>query len=174
MRCEHFFEAVEAYKRCVFDQPCPIHGGEGEAAEAETVEAETVATKADRMETVSTQTEQMVRNALRDEGVDPDTLDRDEDNLIAWWLETEAATLAMAIRKRRQYGSKDLELMGQAMEMMTGHGGGLEQALAFYALGKMARLFGAYERDEEPVIDSWLDLQVYSKMAQRTRENGSW
>lgn len=115
-----------------------------------------------------------LKKALDEEGVND--LTPDETAIIEWWLAQEAATLAMAIRKRRQYGSRDLGLMGDAMDMISGDtgGGGFEKAIAFYALGKVSRIFGAWERGEDVVDDSWVDLGVYSKMALYARDTGGW
>lgn len=99
-------------------------------------------------------------------------------DLIDWMVGFFNESLQAVIPKAIRYGSADLELMGKAMTQLgqglEGVVHGQELAVWFYALGKIARLEGAYAQGELPDLDSWYDLFVYSLMAQRIRETGSW
>jgi hypothetical protein len=100
-------------------------------------------------------------------------------NVIRTWLEGhDHETTEAIIPKAVAYGSADLEIMGEAMltlmPQLRGKVAGAELGIAFYALGKVARLFGAYAQGAEPHIDSWYDMEVYAKMAQKVRETGEW
>jgi hypothetical protein len=106
------------------------------------------------------------------------------DSLSEWWQETSAADLIKATAKAEEYGSSDLEIMGKAMESLyPGHEDmdpeslrrtGIEMAIAFYNLGKAARMFGAFARGTGPSDDTWHDTTVYSMMARRVRACGTW
>lgn len=83
--------------------------------------------------------------------------------------------IEMYLRKNEEYGDADLRIMGNAMlelcPQMKEHGerGGIEMALAFYMLGKVARMFGAYAEGRPPSDDTFQDLTVYSLMARMNR-----
>lgn len=116
-----------------------------------------------------------------------------EDRVIditAWWIGLAKEDAATTAPKAIEYGASDLDIMGKAMEGLFAAvrrarglpaldssslaAIGREMAVAFYALGKAARLFGAYERGELPGEDSWFDLTVYSMMARRIRATERW
>lgn len=105
--------------------------------------------------------------------------------ISAWWLEMAKDDAAITAPKAVEYGASDLAIMGKAMEGLFPNLSsnpdaaereaiGLEMATAFYALGKVARLFGAYQQGRLPGEDSWFDLTVYSMMARRIRTTGRW
>lgn len=101
--------------------------------------------------------------------------------LKKWWADKADFESGQVAPKAVEYGSADLKIMGQAMAMVSGRFGDdipdrvwIELAIAFYALGKVARLFGAYEQGRLPSDDTWHDLGVYCRMAQRVRESGGW
>lgn len=99
--------------------------------------------------------------------------------LTKWWLSKAEEEIVRTIPKSLEYGSADLNVMGSAMlhlipKERRSQQLGLEMAIAFYALGKVARLFGAYERGELPSEDTWFDLAIYTRMAMRVRETGRW
>ena len=105
----------------------------------------------------------------------------DETRLAAWYDKNNRADMQMAIDKRRDYGSADLELMAAAMKILAAAPAwepderqAIEMALGFYQLGKVARKFGAWAQGKDPNIDSDVDLGVYSMMARRVREEGQW
>lgn len=97
----------------------------------------------------------------------------DMKELADWWKDTSHDDLAGCLDKTAEYGARDLEVMGAAMAGAEGSLG-IEEAIAFYVLGKAARLTQAYREGREPDIDSWVDLTVYSMMARRVRESGGW
>jgi hypothetical protein len=95
-----------------------------------------------------------------------------------WWRSTTEEELESLMPKVVAYGSKDLEVMGDVMLMsypaLVGKVAPEELAIGFYALGKIARIMGAYADGQVPSHDSWHDLAIYSRMALRVRDNGSW
>lgn len=101
-----------------------------------------------------------------------------------WWVKRSTEDAGHVMAKAIQYGAADLIIMGKAMEaLIPGADGldeaslqaaGLEMAIAFYALGKVARLFGAYQQGHVPSGDTWYDLGVYANMARFVREHGRW
>lgn len=93
------------------------------------------------------------------------------------------ADLKRARAKAMEYGSKDLDIMGTAMEALlpdgqldpqTRRAAGIEMAIAFYLMGKAARMFGAFQKGQTPGDDSWRDGSIYSLMARYVRANGRW
>lgn len=117
--------------------------------------------------------------------------DSREDELVGWWMDLASKEIQATIPKALEYGgnqqgSADLEVMGAAMQFMISpekasemspeerRRFGMEMAVAFYALGKVARLYGAYSRGDRPSDDTWFDLGVYCRMAERVREVGQW
>lgn len=100
----------------------------------------------------------------------------DESELRNWWLAQADGEIAAMVPKAVEYSAVDLEIMGAAMEAMgaAGEGDGVEAAIAFYALGKLSRIAGALAEGRTPNRDSWFDLGVYARMAQRVIEVGSW
>jgi len=86
--------------------------------------------------------------------------------------------------KAEEYGSHDLEIMGTSMGALLPHGGNLdsqsrhaaqiEMAIAFYLMGKAARMFGAFKKGSMPGEDSWRDGSIYSMMARYVRTSGGW
>jgi hypothetical protein len=76
------------------------------------------------------------------------------------------------------YGSADLEIMGRGLAVIASDVEGVvtydELAIAAYILGKISRIFGALAQGHPPTDDTWHDIAVYTKMAQRIRETGSW
>lgn len=104
-----------------------------------------------------------------------------EATMREWWEALNAAEIEKVVPKALEYGAADLKIMGAAMQClgrMRWDGmtevEGMELACAFYALGKVARMFGAFERGELPSIDQAHDLGVYCRMIQKIRETGEW
>lgn len=89
-----------------------------------------------------------------------------------WWGEICDLDFQEYSRKATEYGSADLEIMGEAMRQLVQDedADGEEMAIAFYLLGKVARMFGAYAKGQEPSDDTLHDLTVYSMMARWGRE----
>lgn len=97
-----------------------------------------------------------------------------------WWAKVAAEDAARTIPKVIEYGSADLKVMGAALQAMIPRGEelparvGQEAAVAFYLLGKVARMFGAYAQGQAPTDDTWLDARIYAMMGHRIRERGEW
>lgn len=106
--------------------------------------------------------------------------------LTEWWVQTAKEDAARTVPKVVEYGSADLEVMGYAMQYLIRpdvkeelsaaevKSLGIEMALGFYALGKVARAFGAYADGRPASSDTWFDLQTYATMCRYVREHGSW
>lgn len=98
--------------------------------------------------------------------------------LETWWENTTSDELASMLPKVIEYGSHDLAVIGDVMMLMKPelrdqvHPS--ELGIAFYALGKMARIMGAYADGIAPSDDSWHDLAIYARMAQRVRYADGW
>lgn len=99
-----------------------------------------------------------------------------------WWMDRAAAEAEACVEKSKEYGSIDLKIMGHAMTEMLGQEGkedlpegfGVEMAIGFYVLGKISRIVAAFNEGRVPNIDSWDDISVYARMAQRVRATGAW
>lgn len=103
-------------------------------------------------------------------------------SLEDWWRDTAESDLQAVAGKAAEYGSADLDIMGQAMlatsavkpakegDRMVGQ----EMALAFYLLGKVGRMYGAYANGQLPSDDTIHDITVYSMMLRRVRSEGGW
>lgn len=102
------------------------------------------------------------------------------NELARWWRGRAEAEIGQTVDKAIEYGSHDLDLIGQEMAGTLGldlEAIGItpaELGIAFYAFGKTARIMSAYRDGHAPSEDSWLDLGIYSRMAQRTRTHGGW
>lgn len=106
------------------------------------------------------------------------------EQLSDWWQEVATSDMMAVVPKAVEYGSSDLKAMGQ--QLVALHPGvegmdaaerervGQEMAIAFYLLGKVTRLFGAYERGGVPSDDTIHDVTVYSMMFRRVRSEGGW
>lgn len=96
--------------------------------------------------------------------------------LERWWLREAAESYAAMAPKVREYSAVDLAIMGATLvaQGAAPEGRGVEAAITFYALGKVARIVGALSEGRDPGTDSWHDLAVYARMALRVREVGGW
>jgi hypothetical protein len=100
-------------------------------------------------------------------------------DLEHWWIGNAALEAPDIARKAREYGSNSLAAMGrligrvQHRQPMT-PAAELEYGCAVYAFGKMERVMDALVRGELPSEDTWRDIHVYSVMALRIRETGTW
>lgn len=107
--------------------------------------------------------------------------------LADWWMRLSVEEVQRTVPKSIEYGSADLKIMGEAMLQLVPQmrksiednpgervAAGQEMAIAFYVLGKVARLLGAYEQGRMPSEDTWFDLGIYPKMVRRIRETGTW
>lgn len=112
--------------------------------------------------------------------------DAPEEILAGWWLAKANSEVEMVVAKAIQYGATDLRDLGYQMLEMAGrqpHGDGAppdtaelatEIGIAMYAIGKVSRIAAAIKEGRRPSYDSWLDLGVYARMAQRVHEVGGW
>lgn len=102
--------------------------------------------------------------------------------LKKFWQDMTDEEIEKVIPKAVEYGSADLEVMGEGMKVLLRSvfkrpiedAEALEMACAFYALGKVARMFGAYADGRMPNEDAAYDLGVYCRMIQKIRKTGSW
>jgi hypothetical protein len=98
--------------------------------------------------------------------------------LTDWWMDHAADEAQMVIPKAIAYGADDLLQIGRQMAGAINRdvtdAQAAELGIAFYAMGKIARIMAAVKEGRDPNIDSWLDLGVYAKMAQRVRITGGW
>lgn len=99
-------------------------------------------------------------------------------DLSAWWTGLAAEDAVPAAIKAKEYGSTDLKIIGRAMREMIGIDPDIvtdeEIGIAFYALGKIARVISAIGSGSAPSDDTWHDITVYAMMVRRVREVGSW
>ena len=103
-------------------------------------------------------------------------------DIAHWWVGQAEVDAEEVIAKAQEYDGIDLEIMGMAMSGLLPEGldaktarmAGLEMAVAFYALGKIARTFGAYRNGTIPRDDTWKDLHIYANMVRRIRLTGFW
>lgn len=101
----------------------------------------------------------------------------DIQGLANWWLDETRNELDSVIPKALEYGSADLKVIGFALSQMIGEPKGVtndELGIAFYVLGKVARLVGGYADGRAPSDDTWHDIAIYTKMAQYARYHGEW
>jgi hypothetical protein len=103
------------------------------------------------------------------------------NDLEPWWRRLTETDIEKTAPKTAEYGSHDLEIMGRtlvaAYPMPEGADLdriGQEIAVAFYLLGKVGRLFSAWQNGKEPSPDTIFDLRIYSTMLARIREFGGW
>ncbi len=92
--------------------------------------------------------------------------------LEEWWMETSELDFHGYDTKAREYGSVDLEIIGEAMKKLNVRSGEIdpqELGIAFYLQGKVARLFGAYAEGREPSDDTLHDIVVYAMMMRLQR-----
>lgn len=102
-------------------------------------------------------------------------------DLLGWWMEHASEEAKRTVPKAIEYGADDLLQIGRQMANTAGRDLGdlsdaeaVELGIAFYAYGKLARIMAAIKEGRTPNVDSWFDLAVYAKMAQRVRAAGGW
>lgn len=98
----------------------------------------------------------------------------------AWWRQHASEEVELYIKKREIYGSVDLDVIGNTMllahpQLRTEFADedrmrGRELGVAYYALGKVARIIGAMVEGRMPAYDSWHDLAIYAQMAMLFRK----
>ena len=105
-------------------------------------------------------------------------------DLARWWHETAEADFEAMAPKVAEYGgagggSADLRLMGDNLaELLNWRDApeAVRQELAvwFYVQGKAARLVSDYQQQRPGKADTWHDLSVYTMMARRLQDAGTW
>ena len=100
------------------------------------------------------------------------------NELASWWMEEAAKEVANLVPKAINYGSVDLDIMGEALlsllPRLRGIVSGQELVIAFYLQGKISRLIGGYEQGVLPNRDTPEDIKIYAGMLLRVRETGTW
>jgi hypothetical protein len=98
--------------------------------------------------------------------------------LEKWWADRAALESEAAVPKAIEYGSNSLMEVGRKMGRLQGREVTEEEALELgcwsYLIGKVERWTDAVLRGERPSDDTLHDIAVYTKMAQRIRDTGSW
>lgn len=100
--------------------------------------------------------------------------------LADWWIEAADHEIDMVVDKAIEYGATDLRDIGLALAEMAGgdlrnnESAATEIGIVFYVLGKVARLVAAVKEGRQPSLDTWLDIGIYARMAQRVHAVGSW
>jgi len=102
-----------------------------------------------------------------------------EQDLADWWRQRCEGEIDMVVAKAIEYGATDLRDLGRIFLEMCGREAiddayATEAGVAFYAQGKLARIVAAIREGRRPSFDSWLDLGVYARMAQRVHDRGGW
>jgi hypothetical protein len=101
----------------------------------------------------------------------------DLDEVRGWWIAEGTDEAEMTLRKAEEYGSLDLEIIGKQLKQLASKNQVVDPAeigIAFYVLGKAARLMSGYAAGSKPSDDTWRDIACYTKMAQRIRSSGRW
>jgi hypothetical protein len=99
------------------------------------------------------------------------------NELQQWLVRKLDGALPEVLRKADEYGSGDLEMMGDRqfrMLRLPGQSVGQQAACAFYVDGKVARIMAALEEGREPSADCWFDLMVYGMIGLKIHETGRW
>lgn len=109
-----------------------------------------------------------------------------EEEVAGWWHDTTKDDIKATLPKLAEYGASDLAIMGSAlvrllpaevragMDDYTLERTGVEMAIANYLLGKVGRMFSAWEQGNEPSADTIKDARIYAIMLTRAREFGGW
>ena len=102
-------------------------------------------------------------------------------HLHKWMADHHAHLQQMTGEKAFEYGSLDLAIMGASIsKLWPGLGedappaAQLQAAIAFYLMGKVARVLSALAEGKPPPTDSWLDAEVYAMMGGYVQEHGQW
>lgn len=97
------------------------------------------------------------------------------DELTMWLNSQHQREMDMLLPKAEAYGSYDLELIGVVMGDFCNVGGNAQElGIAFYALGKLARVLSALKDGNKPSADTWTDLSIYGRMGLKVNETGRW
>lgn len=111
------------------------------------------------------------------DGVEPEGPDSGSEDLASWWDRTSAEDRDACLAKTAEYGAGDLAIIGGLLAdfgVTAAIGREAEMGCWFYLIGKVARANSAYERGEAPSDDTINDIETYSRMIRRIRQNGEW
>lgn len=101
-----------------------------------------------------------------------------EAALTDWWLERARQEVESVAPKAIEYGATDLADIGHGLAGLMGRKVTNEEAteigIYFYVVGKMGRWTAAIREGRRVSDDTLLDLGIYIKMAQRSRDVGGW
>ena len=111
--------------------------------------------------------------------VDEAALSSKRDELAGWWAGQAQAEIGMVVDKAIEYGATDLRDLGRQIYEMAGRpqpddAVATEAGISFYLMGKVSRIAAAFREGRLPSSDTWLDIGVYARMAQRVRQIGAW
>ena len=99
-------------------------------------------------------------------------------DLVSWWAAVAADDVGPAAVKAKEYGSFDLLIIGRTLREAMDIGPDVvsdeEIGISFYLLGKISRAVSAIASGQRPSDDTWHDITVFSMMARRVRETGTW
>jgi len=100
-------------------------------------------------------------------------------DLETWWMYTAVGEISAIMPKVKEYGATDLLWVGRQMAEATGRPAAddeeaTELGIYWFILGKIARWHAAVTEGRRPSDDTIFDLGVYTRMAQRVRESGTW
>lgn len=98
--------------------------------------------------------------------------------VVAWWVDLAKTDIEAIAPKSLAYGSNSLEQLGHKLAQLSGRTIDSEEAQELgcwiNAVQKIERWTDAVMRGERPADDTLMDLMIYTGMARRIRENGSW
>jgi len=112
-------------------------------------------------------------------GFEEKTPEPREAELTEWWHRLASRETRMVVRKAIEYGATDLRDIGRDIYEMAGRAmpddaTATETGIAFYIRGKIARAIAAIKEGRQPSPDTWHDVGIYARMAQRVQETGGW
>lgn len=121
--------------------------------------------------TIDDDAHQAIHAALTKHGIN--------DPITRGWIDRAISDINQAIPKSREYGSAELQYLGDMMNAIhranPGEDMAYESAILFYVLGKVGRWVSAYRRGEKVSEDTLLDITTYSMMVRLIRaRDGEW
>lgn len=101
------------------------------------------------------------------------------EELSRWWKDRVLEEIEAVVPKAIEYGSNSMIEVGRSMARLAGRsdltdGEAIELACLFYIKGKLGRWLDAAVAGRPVGEDTVYDIGIYIKMAQRSRDVGSW
>lgn len=107
------------------------------------------------------------------------------EDLKEWWVDLAEQDAAITAPKAVEYGSLDLDIMGEAMMALNPDAWqgasieerkriGQEMAIIFYLQGKLGRALSSLQQGQRPKDDTRFDTRIYSNMWEYVAQNGAW